>query len=51
MENIFKIKISVQVLISLEFAAVWDHWEKYSNCITKGLNNFIMINNFVSYAM
>lgn len=41
----------MKVLISLEFAAVWDHWEKYSNCITEDLNNFIAINNFVSHAI
>lgn len=51
MEKTFQIKISVQLLISLEFAAVGDHSERHSDCIFKDLNNFIAINNFVSHAI
>lgn len=37
MENTFKIEIGVQLLISLEFAAVREHWEKHSDHIFKDL--------------
>lgn len=51
MENTFKIKMNVQLIISVEFTAVRDHWKKHSDCIFKDLNSFTAINNFVSHAI